>query len=64
MIILTLNSVKNSPSESLKKVSRTLLKEMAVEAKFQYNQPNFGLNEEDWNRDMENVKGKIRISKK
>ena len=63
MIILTLNSAKNSPSESLQKVSKTLLKELAVEAKFQYNQPNFVLNEEDWNRDMKNVKGKRRILK-
>jgi len=56
MIILTLNSVKNSPSESLQTVSKTLLKELALEAKFQYNQPNFGFNEEDWSRDMKNVK--------
>ena len=63
MIILTLNSVKNSPSESLQIISKTLLKELAVEAKFQYNQPNFVLNEEDWKRDMKNVKGKRRILK-
>lgn len=58
MIILTLNSVKNSPSESLRKVSETLLKEMAEEAKFQYYEPNFQWIEEDWNRDIKNVKGK------
>ena len=63
MIILTLNSAKNSTSESHRKASKRLLKGMAVEGKFQYNQPNFGLDEEDWIRDMKNVKGHSDLKK-
>ena len=61
MLILTLNSAKNSLSESHQKASKSLLKGMAVEGKFQYYQPNFGLDGKDWIRDMKNVKGKLHI---